>query len=195
MRFFIDNVNQFLGLHLVLATIILPIGISFFTFQSMSYTIDVYRGELTPTRSVLKFFAYLALFPQLVAGPIVRARDFLRQLDEPRPVDEPSRYRGAELIVHGYFKKMVIADNLAPFVNTAFAAPAPIPSSAYWWLVMIAFAFQIYKFVCKAVELIAYFNRQRRKYWAAFLAAQTKEYIFLLCILYIIFKGVNIGLD
>ncbi len=124
--------------------LILPVGISFYTFQSMSYTIDVYRGELTPTRSVLKFFAYLALFPQLVAGPIVRARDFLRQLDEPRPVDEPSRYRGAELIVHGYFKKMVIADNLAPFVNTAFAAPAPIPSSAYWWLVMIAFAFQIY---------------------------------------------------
>ncbi|HOW50473.1 MAG TPA: MBOAT family O-acyltransferase [bacterium] len=124
--------------------LILPVGISFYTFQSMSYTIDVYRGEVTPTRSVLKFFAYLSLFPQLVAGPIVRARDFLHQLDAPRCTDEATRYRGLELILHGYFKKTVIADNLAPLVNAAFSATNPDPSSLYWWIVMVAFGFQIY---------------------------------------------------
>lgn len=124
--------------------LILPVGISFYTFQSMSYTLDVYRGQLTPTRDVFKFFAYLSLFPQLVAGPIVRARDFLHQLDAPKDTDEPTRYRGLELILHGYFKKVVIADNLAPLVNAAFSAPTPDPSSLYWWLVMIAFSFQIY---------------------------------------------------
>ena len=124
--------------------LILPVGISFYTFQSMSYTIDVYRGEVTPTRSVLKFFAYLSLFPQLVAGPIVRARDFLHQLDAPRCTDEATRYRGLELILHGYFKKVVIADNLAPVVNAAFGAATPEASAGHWWLVMVAFAFQIY---------------------------------------------------
>jgi alginate O-acetyltransferase complex protein AlgI len=93
---------------------------------------------------VLKFFAYLSLFPQLVAGPIVRARDFLHQLDAPKATDEVSRYRGLELILHGYFKKTVIADNLAPLVNAAFSAETPDPSSLYWWLVMVAFSFQIY---------------------------------------------------
>jgi len=123
--------------------LILPVGISFYTFQSMSYTIDIYHGRLHPTRNVFHFFAYLSLFPQLVAGPIVRARDLLPQLESARPLTEQQRWEGLKLIVFGYFKKVVVADTLAASVNTAFAASDPANSACYWWVVMIMFAFQI----------------------------------------------------
>lgn len=124
--------------------LILPVGISFYTFQSMSYTFDVYRGQLRPTKNVLHFFAYLAMFPQLVAGPIIRARDLLPQLKEYHRTPEQKRWSGLKLIAMGYFKKVVIADNLAPFVTAAFSAAPPSDSSSYWWIVITAFAFQIY---------------------------------------------------
>ncbi|MBF0110142.1 MAG: MBOAT family protein [Magnetococcales bacterium] len=124
--------------------LILPLGISFYTFQSMSYTIDVYNGQLKPTRSVLHFFAYLSLFPQLVAGPIIRARDMLPQLLTARPITREARWEGMVLVVHGYFKKVVIADNLAMFVATAFADPVVSGSGIYWWLIALAFTIQIY---------------------------------------------------
>jgi len=124
--------------------LILPIGISFYTFQSMSYTIDIYRGQLRPTRNVLHFFAYLSMFPQLVAGPIIRARDLLPQLLTVRPSTEQERWDGMKLIIQGYFKKVVIADNLAPLVTGAFSAATLSDSTSYWWFIMIAFAFQIY---------------------------------------------------
>lgn len=122
----------------------LPAGISFYTFQSMSYTIDVYRGELRAERNVLKYFAFLSLFPQLVAGPIVRARDLLPQLDRAEPATDEERWEGTRLIVAGFVKKTLIADNLAQSVNAAFAAQTPSPSFLYWWVVMTLFAFQIY---------------------------------------------------
>ena len=124
--------------------LILPVGISFYTFQSMSYTIDVYRGQLKPTRNFMHFMAYLSLFPQLVAGPIVRARDLLPQLHLPGRADASARWQGLRLIVHGLFKKMVIADNLGPVVDAAFGAAAMNPSTFFWWFIMTAFAFQIY---------------------------------------------------
>lgn len=124
--------------------IALPVGISFYTFQSMSYTIDIYRGQLNPTRNVFHFFAYLALFPQLVAGPIVRARDLLPQLESSRPASEQQKWDGLNLIAFGFFKKVVIADTLARAVNEAFGARALEVSCAYWWLIMMMFAFQIY---------------------------------------------------
>lgn len=123
--------------------LILPVGISFYTFQSMSYTIDVYRGELTPTRNLLHFFAYLAMFPQLVAGPIVRASALLPQLQSCPPVTESQRWSGGKLIICGYFKKVVIADHLAQGVNDAFALQTS-GSCLYWWVVALMFAFQIY---------------------------------------------------
>lgn len=123
--------------------LILPVGISFYTFQSMSYSIDVYRGELQPTRNVFHFFAYLSLFPQLVAGPIVRAADLLPQLERDQPVGESGRWEGLKLIVWGFFKKVLIADHLAEGVNEAFTNPAQ-GSTAYWWVVVTMFAFQIY---------------------------------------------------
>lgn len=149
LDFGINNVNwvlQALGLDTQFhaANLILPIGISFYTFQSMSYTIDIYRGQLHPTRNILHFFAYLALFPQLVAGPIVRARDLLPQLTSAEPISEEQRWDGFKLIVFGFFKKVVIADTMAASVNAAFAASTPTQSCSYWWVIMIMFAFQIY---------------------------------------------------
>lgn len=125
-----------------LARIVLPVGISFYTFQSMSYTIDVYRRELPPTRNALHFFAYLSLFPQLVAGPIVRAADFLPQLLTPGDYRPENRWRGLELITLGFVKKMVIADNAAPLVADLFAG-ATGPSGASAWIGALFFALQI----------------------------------------------------
>jgi D-alanyl-lipoteichoic acid acyltransferase DltB (MBOAT superfamily) len=124
--------------------IVLPVGISFYTFQSLSYTIDVYRGRLTPTTSLMHFFAYLAMFPQLVAGPIERARHLLPQLAEKRTPNSVEIYDGWRLIVIGYFKKTCIADNIAPFVDEAFRQASAHDNGAYWWLVAAMFAVQIY---------------------------------------------------
>lgn len=131
-----DNIPEFM--------LLLPVGISFYTFQSMSYTIDVYRGQLKPTRSILHFFAYLSLFPQLVAGPIVRARDLMPQLKVLRPTNELERWNGFKLIIIGFFKKVVLADNIAPLVNSGFANIHQTSNGPFWWVVVIGFAFQIY---------------------------------------------------
>jgi D-alanyl-lipoteichoic acid acyltransferase DltB (MBOAT superfamily) len=150
--FIAENIDSWLGLQgsFSLAAnipeffLITPVGISFYTFQSMSYTFDVYRGKLKPTKSIMQFFAYLSMFPQLVAGPIVRAESMLPQLLKVTPVTKEQRWDGFQLIVRGYFKKMVIADNLAPLVMAAFSAPELNSSSMFWWGAIIAFAFQIY---------------------------------------------------
>ncbi len=149
LDFGINNINWlfgFLGVdaQIPIAHLILPVGISFYTFQSMSYTIDIYRGQLKPTRNIFHFFAYLALFPQLVAGPIVRARDLLPQLETVKLLTENQRWEGLNLIVFGFFKKVVVADTLAMAVNTAFAMETPTSSAGYWWVIMFMFAFQIY---------------------------------------------------
>ena len=102
--------------------LILPMGISFYTFQSMSYTIDVYRGRLDPLRSFKTFFLYIIFFPQLVAGPIVRALDFLPQMTRPRRLHLKAFYEGAWLILLGLFFKMVCADNLAVYVDAHWDA-------------------------------------------------------------------------
>jgi len=124
--------------------LLLPVGISFYTFQSMSYTIDVYRNKLKPTKNILHFFAYLSLFPQLVAGPIVRARDLMPQLKTLRPTTELERWNGFKLIIIGFFKKVVLADNIAPMVNSGFANIHLTDNGPFWWLMIIGFAFQIY---------------------------------------------------
>lgn len=124
--------------------LLLPVGISFYTFQSMSYTIDVYRNKLKPTKNILHFFAYLSLFPQLVAGPIVRARDLMPQLKALRPTTELERWNGFKLIIIGFFKKVVLADNIAPMVNSGFSNIHLTDNGPFWWLMIIGFAFQIY---------------------------------------------------
>jgi D-alanyl-lipoteichoic acid acyltransferase DltB (MBOAT superfamily) len=93
--------------------LILPVGISFYTFQSLSYTLDVYRGRLKPTRNIFHFFSFLSMFPQLVAGPIIRAKDFLMQLNRYRVPNALEKWNAVKMIVFGLFQKMVIADNLS----------------------------------------------------------------------------------
>lgn len=123
--------------------LVLPIGISFYTFQSLNYTIDVYRGELKPARNILHFFAYLSLFPHLVAGPILRAKQMIPQMQILHIPSEAETWSGLKLIASGFFRKMVIADNLAPFVNEAFNGPFR-DNTVTWWTAMLFFAFQIY---------------------------------------------------
>ncbi|MCB2099032.1 MAG: MBOAT family protein [Parvularculaceae bacterium] len=123
--------------------IILPIGISFYTFQTLSYTIDVYRGDMKPTRSLLNFAAYVSFFPQLVAGPIERARALLPQFAVERRWDGERAFDGALLFLWGLYKKTVIADNLAPIVNAAFAAPGET-AAPFMLLAALASALQIY---------------------------------------------------
>ena len=125
--------------------IVLPVGISFYTFQSMSYTIDVYRGELRATRNPLQFFAYLALFPQLVAGPIVRASTLLWQMAKPPPAATARQtWVGLAEIILGFFKKLVIADNLSPVVSALWANPPSDAGFIYWMAVGGLFGLQIY---------------------------------------------------
>lgn len=149
LGFFTSSVNSFFGLFNVqtgipVITLGLPLGISFFTFECLSYVIDVYKGILQPTRSLLKFFAFLSLFPHLIAGPIVRPYDLFPQLDKPAKLDEPRVWEGIRLVTQGFFKKVVVADNLAPIVNQAFASPDVYASMPYWWLIVTLFAIQIY---------------------------------------------------
>lgn len=128
------------GWHLDL---ILPIGISFYTFQTMGYTIDVYRGKITPERNVLTFALYVAFFPQLVAGPIERASRFLPQIRGKRSITCESLSQGAWLVLLGYFQKVFVADNLAPIVDRIFSGTIPL-SGATVLLGIYCFAFQIY---------------------------------------------------
>ncbi len=125
------------------AHILLPIGISFYTFQSMSYTIDVYRGVLKPRRDITDFALYVAFFPQLVAGPIVRATTFLSQLDDRLPITKHDIMVGTTRIVVGFFRKLVLADNMGIFVNAVFGNPGAY-GVVDMWVATIAFGFQIY---------------------------------------------------
>jgi D-alanyl-lipoteichoic acid acyltransferase DltB (MBOAT superfamily) len=124
--------------------IILPVGISFYTFLSMSYTIDVYRGEMKPTRNPLDFLRYVSFFPHLVAGPIVRASFLLPQCAAPRVVKPNEVVNGIWQILMGYVKKVVIADRLAEVVSHGFAQAGPPVADANSWLFIYAFALQIY---------------------------------------------------
>jgi D-alanyl-lipoteichoic acid acyltransferase DltB (MBOAT superfamily) len=123
--------------------IILPVGISFYTFQTLSYTIDVYRKEMEPTKSFVDFAAFVTFFPQLVAGPIERASHLLPQFYKNRKFDYQNAVDGVKLIIWGMFKKVVVADNCAFFVNTIFENPEAY-SSGELFIGMVFFAFQIY---------------------------------------------------
>jgi D-alanyl-lipoteichoic acid acyltransferase DltB (MBOAT superfamily) len=122
--------------------IILPVGISFYTFQTLSYTIDVYRGETKACRKFFDFALFVSFFPQLVAGPIERAGHLLRQIESPRILTFEKIQSGLWLILKGYFIKVFVADNLARMVDPVFASPNP--SGAQALLAIYAFAFQIY---------------------------------------------------
>lgn len=129
--------------HTPVLQIVLPVGISFYTFQTMSYTIDVYRRRIDPTRDPLTFALYVAYFPQLVAGPIERAHHLLPMLAAPRQVRWLDIAVGFELVVIGFFKKVAVADTLGPLVDSRFADPGLV-SGMDLLITTYLFAFQIY---------------------------------------------------
>lgn len=147
-NFFLDQVNgafSLFGQEISLGRldIILPVGISFYTFQTLSYSIDVYRGTLKASRDPLGFAAYVAFFPQLVAGPIERASNLLPQFATPRHFSYARAVDGSRQILWGFFKKLVIADGCAQQVDLIFDGPGP-QSGSTLFLGAVLFAFQIY---------------------------------------------------
>lgn len=124
-------------------TVVLPVGISFYTFQTLSYTIDVYRNRLKPERNLLQFALYVAFFPQLVAGPIERAWRLLPQIQNPRTITKKTIQTGLWMVAWGYFLKVFVADNLGNIVDTVFAKQSVI-SGGEALVSLYAFAFQIF---------------------------------------------------
>ena len=147
-NFFADNLHLLFGalgwqVDFVTVRVLLPIGISFYTFVTMSYVIDVYRREIPATRNFVDFAVFVAYFPHLVAGPILRATSLLPQIHNPRLISAAQLRDGAWLIAWGYFLKVFVADNLAPLANHVFE-PGGSPTGVNVLLGVYAFAFQIY---------------------------------------------------
>lgn len=143
-NFFVDSFCSIFHLSSsITLKVILPVGISFYTFQALSYSIDVYRGNICPTKDPIAFFAYVSFFPQLVAGPIERATNLLPQFEKPREFDYAKAVDGCRRILWGLFKKMVIADNCAVYVDSVWNDYANQNASTLV-LAAVLFAFQIY---------------------------------------------------
>jgi D-alanyl-lipoteichoic acid acyltransferase DltB (MBOAT superfamily) len=147
-NFFVDSLSALLGVFGVTGLeahlqVILPVGISFYTFQSISYIVDVYRGDVEPAKNPIDFALFVAFFPHMVAGPIMHSRDLLPQIQHPRHTSRVQVREAAWLMLWGFFKKLVIADNLAPVVNQVFASES-VQSGATVLVAVYAFAYQIY---------------------------------------------------
>jgi alginate O-acetyltransferase complex protein AlgI len=143
-NFFGENIARLLGIrdwnHV---DVVLPVGISFFTFHTMSYLIDLYRGRIPPSRNPVKFFLFVSFFPQLVAGPILRASAFLPQLDRPIRVTWPNAVCGIQLFIAGMIQKSLFADHLSVFVDQVYRTPE-LYSSGTLWLAVAAYSMQIF---------------------------------------------------
>lgn len=143
-NFFVDSFCDLFNLtNNIVIKVILPVGISFYTFQALSYSIDVYRKKIEPTKDVVAFFAYVSFFPQLVAGPIERATNLLPQFEKKRTFDYTEAVDGMRRILWGLFKKIVVADNCATYVDQVWANYQNECGSTLA-LAAILFAFQIY---------------------------------------------------
>ncbi|MBP3785086.1 MAG: MBOAT family protein [Bacteroidaceae bacterium] len=147
-NFFVENLNALLRslgwqLDWVTINILLPVGISFYTFQALSYTIDVYQKKLPATHDVVEFFAYISFFPQLVAGPIERATNLLPQFQRQRTFDYTQAVDGMRQMLWGFLKKLVIADNCATLVNEYWNQYDALPGMTLF-LLGVLFTFQIY---------------------------------------------------
>jgi alginate O-acetyltransferase complex protein AlgI len=141
--FFVQSFADLLGVETRHLHILLPVGISFYTFKTLSYVIDVYRREMTASRSIWRYAMFVTYFPELVAGPIVRASVFLPQMTRSLRPSWQRAWVGSQAVLLGFTKKLVIADRLAPFVDTIFAAPANY-SPVTVLSAVIAYSVQIY---------------------------------------------------
>ncbi len=124
--------------------IILPLGISFYTFQTISYTVDVYRRFIEPERDFILYACYVTFFPQLVAGPVLRAGEVIHQFAKRVPFTSEHIYTGSRRILYGLFLKVVLADNIAPLVNSGFSMSTVSMSALDVWTLAFLFGFQIY---------------------------------------------------
>ena len=190
------------------AHIILPVGISFYTFQSISYSIDVYRGQVAPPRRFLDYALFVAFFPQLVAGPIQRATYFLPQVVAPRQIDLDEVSRGVFLILYGLFKKAVIADGLGISVNGVFNSTGGYSSldvvlATYLFVVQIYCDFSGYTDIARGVAKLMGFNLSKNfrtpfyaaspsEYWTRWhisLSSWVKDYVYLPLALHYLRRG------
>ena len=201
--FFLDSFARLIGLfglHPNISTlkIILPVGISFYTFQSLSYIIDIYRRQIQPTKDPLAFFAFVSFFPQLVAGPIERAKNMLPQFQQQRSFNMEQVKDGLRQILWGLFKKMVIADRLAPHVDYIFSSYSSL-NGIVLVLGMLFFAIQIYcdfsgysdiaigtarLFGFRLMRNFAYpyFSRNIREFWRRWhisLSSWFRDYVYI----------------
>ncbi len=178
--------------------IILPVGISFYTFHGLSYVIDIFKGRIIPTKNWIEYSVFVSYFPLLVAGPIERATHLLPQIEKPRVFNEKQGKEGFELMLWGLFKKVVLADNLAPAVNDIFNHYQDV-SSGTLVLGAIYFSFQIYgdfsgysdigRGVSKlfGIELLLnfnlpYFSRSIPEFWRRWhisLSSWFKDYVYI----------------
>src|SRR5262245_25073664 len=147
-NFFLDSLRDTLhalgaSASIPVLSIVLPIGISFYTFEAINYAVDVYRGKGRAERDLGNFLLFILFFPHLIAGPIVRARDFLPQIQRPKRWSWPRVHLGVWLLILGLFKKLAVADRMALFADPVFAHPDQYSSGAIW-MAMVAFALQVY---------------------------------------------------
>ena len=142
-NFFVDNINAFAGTHFAGIQLTLPLGISFYTFQTLSYTIDVYRGKTKAERNIVNFAAFVTLFPQLIAGPIVKYTDVSRELRE-RKMNLAQINEGITLFIFGLGKKVLIANNIGSLWNQVQDIGFSNVSTPLAWLGILAYSFQIY---------------------------------------------------
>lgn len=142
-NFLVDNLNIIFGNRIGHFDVLLPVGISFYTFQALGYIVDVYRGEIKAERNFLRYALFVSFFPQLVAGPIERSKNLLEQINHTQKFDFKKMRDGIFLMVWGYFLKLVIADRIAIFVNTVYG---DIETFGGWYLILATalFAIQIY---------------------------------------------------
>ncbi|MBQ9134714.1 MAG: MBOAT family protein [Lachnospiraceae bacterium] len=141
--FLITNINALTGAGIKSLNLALPIGISFYTFQTMSYSIDVYRGQVKAQKNILDFGVFVSMFPQLIAGPIVKYKDVAEQLKERRASLEDMA-TGARRFTIGLGKKVLLANNIGQLFNIAMATSAPELTTGMAWIGVLAYAFQIY---------------------------------------------------
>ena len=202
-NFFVESAAAFAGLLGFEASphtlgIILPVGISFYTFQTLSYTIDVYRGRLQPVDSLLDFAVFVGFFPQLVAGPIVRASHFLPQLEDKKRISDVQLRACLSLFLIGFIKKAVLSDNIAPVIDPVFADPSAFTAGSNWiclflWHVQIYCDFSGYSDMAIATAGLLgyhlplnfdfpYFSRNIGEFWQRWhisLSTWFRDYLYI----------------
>jgi alginate O-acetyltransferase complex protein AlgI len=202
-NFFIDSAASVLASigfepHMPMLRVILPIGISFYTFRTMTYTIDVYRRKISPTKNIVDYALFTSFFPQILAGPIERASNLLPQISARRQITGAKVLTGLNLVLLGYFKKVAIADTLAPIVGKIFDAPDGM-SSGQLWTGVYAYTFQIYgdfsgyTDIARGISLILgfetmenfntpYFSRNITEFWRRWhisLSTWFRDYLYI----------------